>query len=106
MPGNSADAAARESLGDLVARTLGVTAAQKTVLLPADLEKAFGWPEGQMHHAEPALDQWLWMRPTPELARYRTPIGGLFLCGPAMHPGGWMPGACGYHAAREVLRKA
>jgi len=106
VPGNSADAAARESLGDLVTRTLGVTAVQKTVLLPADLEKAFGWPEGQMHHAEPALDQWLWMRPTPGLARYRTPIGGLFLCGPAMHPGGWMPGACGYHAAREVLRKA
>jgi hypothetical protein len=35
-----------------------------------------------MHHAEPALDQWLWMRPTPDLAGYRTPIPGLYLCGP------------------------
>jgi phytoene dehydrogenase-like protein len=79
------------------------TVIRRRVLLPSDLEKEFGWHEGQMHHAEPALDQWLWMRPTPELARYRTPIPGLYLCGPAMHPGGWMPGACGYHAARQVM---
>jgi len=45
-----------------------------------------GWPEGQAWHAEPALDQALWMRPLPSLARYRTPIQGLWLCGPAMHP--------------------
>jgi phytoene dehydrogenase-like protein len=76
---------------------------RQAVLLPSDLERSFGWPDGQMHHAEPLLDQWLWMRPTPELARYRTPIDGLYLCGPAQHPGGWMPGACGYHAAREAL---
>jgi phytoene dehydrogenase-like protein len=56
-----------------------------------------------MHHAEPALDQWLWMRPTPELARYRTPVAGLYLCGPAMHPGGWISGACGYLAAKQAL---
>jgi len=104
-------AAARESLADLIVRMLEAnqpgfasSVTRKTVLLPSDLENEFGWPEGQMHHAEPALDQWLWMRPTPELARYRTPISGLFLCGPAMHPGGWMPGACGYHAARQVKK--
>jgi phytoene dehydrogenase-like protein len=105
------DAAARDTLGDLVVRMLdahvpgfGGAVTGRTVLLPSDLEKQFGWPEGQLHHAEPALDQWLWMRPTPELARYRTPIDGLHLCGPAMHPGGWLPGACGYHAARQVLK--
>jgi phytoene dehydrogenase-like protein len=107
----SADAA-RDSVADLVVRTLdahlpgfGGAVTSNVVLLPSDLEKSFGWPDGQMHHAEPLLDQWLWMRPTPELAHYRTPIGGLYLCGPAMHPGGWMPGACGYHAAREALRE-
>jgi phytoene dehydrogenase-like protein len=75
------------------------------VLAPADLESRFGWPQGQMQHAELALDQWLWMRPIPELARYRTPIAGLVLCGPAMHPGGWAPGACGHHAARQALHE-
>ena len=34
----------------------------------------YGWPQGQAYHAELALDQVLWMRPVPELARYRTPI--------------------------------
>jgi len=54
--------------------------------------------------AELMLDQALWMRPLPELARYRTPIAGLWLCGPAMHPG--IPGICGYNCAREIMRGA
>jgi phytoene dehydrogenase-like protein len=44
------------------------------------------------------------MRPVPELARYRTPVGGLYLCGPGMHPGAGVPGAAGLHCARQVLR--
>ena len=76
----------------------------RAVLAPPDLEKSEGWPEGQPHHAELALDQALWMRPLPELARYRTPIAGLWLCGPAMHPGAGIPGAAGYNCAREILR--
>jgi len=59
---------------------------------------------GQPHQAELALDQALWMRPLPELSRYRTPIDGLWLGGPAMHPG--IPGLCGYNCARQILRKA
>src|SRR5205814_6620753 len=59
---------------------------------PADLEKLEGWPQGQPHHAELSLDQALWMRPLPELARYKTPIAGLWLCGPAMHPGAGVVG--------------
>src|SRR2546430_3880618 len=39
-------------------------------------EKEEGWPEGQAWHAEPGLDQALWMRPVAELAGYRTPIDG------------------------------
>jgi len=111
LTGATWDDAQRAALADLVVRTLethvpGISAAvtARSVLAPPDLECRFGWPEGQMHHAEPALDQWLWMRPTPELVRYRTPVRGLYLCGPAMHPGGWMPGACGYHAAKQILK--
>ncbi len=54
--------------------------------------------------AELTLDQVLWMRPLPELARYRTPIEGLWLCGESMHPGPGIAGAAGYHCAREILK--
>ena len=33
-------------------------------------------------------DQWEGQRPLPELARYRTPIDGLYLCNQTSHPGG------------------
>jgi phytoene dehydrogenase-like protein len=80
-------------------------AAVESVLSPRDLEERYGYPEGQAEQVEPALDQLLWMRPLPELARYRTPIEGLYLCGAAMHPAGGVPGAAGYNAAREILRE-
>jgi phytoene dehydrogenase-like protein len=60
-------------------------------------------PRGQWG-AELALDQFLWMRPVPELARYGTPIEGLYLCGQAMHPGAGIPGLAGLHCARRALR--
>ena len=75
-----------------------------SVQCPADLERAHGWPEGQPHHAELSLDQALWMRPLPELAGYRSPIKGLWLCGPGMHPGAGVAGASGYNCARALLR--
>jgi phytoene dehydrogenase-like protein len=75
------------------------------VLGPAELERDEGWPGGQAYHAELALDQALWMRPLPELAQYRTPIEGLWLCGPGTHPGGGIPGASGYNCAREILKE-
>ena len=89
----------------LLAEHWGEAQPQRSELLaPRELEEAEGWPEGQPHYAELALDQTLWMRPVPELARYRTPITGLWLCGPAMHPGAGVAGAAGYHCAREILR--
>ena len=72
-----------------------------SVLTPADLEARYGYPQGQAYHAEIALDQVLWMRPVPALARYRTPLVGLYLCGPAMHPG--IAGKAGENAAGVVL---
>ena len=37
------------------------------------------------------------------LARYRLPIGGLYLCGSGAHPGGGVTGVPGRNAAREIL---
>ena len=56
------------------------------------------------NHAELALDQALWMRPLPQLSGYRTPIAGLWLCGPDMHPGAGIAGASGYNCASALLR--
>jgi phytoene dehydrogenase-like protein len=102
-------AADRHALGERVVAMLkgelgAATVVEATVQLPEDLERAEGWPQGQPHHAELALDQVLWMRPTPELAGYRTPIEGLWLCGPAMHPGAGVVGASAYHCVNAVLR--
>ena len=82
----------------------GVAIQQLSVLAPPDLEAQLGWPEGQADHAELALDQALWARPLPELARYATPIAGLWLCGPATYPGAGITGASGYQCVREILR--
>lgn len=76
---------------------------EQHVLTPQDLERAHGYPQGQAYHAELALDQVLWMRPVPELAQYRTPVRGLYLCGPAMHPGAGISGASGANAASVIL---
>ena len=45
-----------------------------------------------------------WNRPLPELARYRAPLPGLYLCGAGQHPGGEVSGLPGHNAAQEVLR--
>jgi phytoene dehydrogenase-like protein len=76
---------------------------ERHVLTPHDLEHVHGYPQGQRYHAELALDQIMWMRPVPDLARYRAPIRGLYLCGPAMHPGAGIAGAAGANAARVLL---
>jgi phytoene dehydrogenase-like protein len=46
------------------------------------------------------------MRPLPELSAYRTPVSGLWLCGPGMHPGAGVIGAAGHNCARAILRSA
>jgi phytoene dehydrogenase-like protein len=98
---------AKEDLAATARRLLpGLENAQaRSILGPAELEREEGWPEGQPYHAELALDQALWMRPVPELARYRTPIEGLWLCGPGTHPGGGIAGASGYNCARAILKE-
>jgi phytoene dehydrogenase-like protein len=74
------------------------------VLAPADLEATFGLTGGNIMQGVMALSSLAFMRPLPGYADYRTPVRGLYLCGAATHPGGGVMGACGYNAAREVLR--
>ena len=74
------------------------------VFTPADFEREFGAPRGNLYHADLTLDQILFMRPIAGWAQYRTPVHGLYLCGPANHPGAGTMGVSGYHAARAVLR--
>jgi phytoene dehydrogenase-like protein len=74
------------------------------VLAPADLEKVFGLTGGNIMQGTMSLSSLSFMRPLPGYADYRTPVKGLYLCGAATHPGGGVMGACGYNAAREILK--
>jgi phytoene dehydrogenase-like protein len=76
----------------------------KQVITPADLEATYGLTGGHIFHGELALDQLFTMRPLLGWARYRTPIGGLYLCGAGTHPGYGVSGLSGLNAAREILR--
>jgi phytoene dehydrogenase-like protein len=74
------------------------------VLAPPDIERIFGLVGGSIFQGEQGLDQMAFMRPTPELSRYATPVGGLYLCGAGTHPGGGVMAASGHNAAHRVLR--
>jgi phytoene dehydrogenase-like protein len=78
-----------------------VLAAQ--VVTPADLEGALGVAGGHIFHGELSPDQLFAARPVVGLARYRTPIGGLYLGGAGSHPGGFLAGISGRLAARAAL---
>ena len=100
----------REAFGDTVVETLaeycpGLQSAivGRQVLTPWDLEQQFGLTEGNIFHGELTLDQILFQRPTPQSARYRTPVSGLWLCGSGAHPGGGVMGAPGGLAAKAML---
>jgi phytoene dehydrogenase-like protein len=74
------------------------------VLAPPDLERIFGLQGGSIFQGEQDLAQMAFMRPCPELARYATPVDGLYLCGAGTHPGGGVMAASGHNAASRVLR--
>ena len=76
----------------------------REVLTPVDIERRFGLTGGNIFQGAMGLSQLSFMRPIPGYADYRTPVRGLYLCGAATHPGGGVMGACGYNAAREILR--
>ena len=73
------------------------------LLTPADLDEQVLLTDGNIHHVDIVPRQMLWRRPLPELAHYRTPIEGLYLCGVGQHPYGEVSGACGHNCAHAVL---
>ena len=101
----------REAFGDTVVDTLAEYMPRlkekilyRQVLTPWDLEQEFGLTEGNIFHGELSLEQLFFLRPTPELAHYRTPITNLWLCGSGTHPGGGIMGASGEIAAKSILK--
>jgi phytoene dehydrogenase-like protein len=74
------------------------------VLAPPDLERIFGLVGGSIFQGEQGLDQMAFMRPSPLLSRYATPVHGLYLCGAGTHPGGGVIAAAGHNAAKRVLK--
>jgi phytoene dehydrogenase-like protein len=102
---------AREAYGqrclDILARhapNVPAAVVDMEVLAPPDLERIFGLEGGSIFQGEQDLAQMAFMRPCPELARYATPVHGLYLCGAGTHPGGGVIAASGHNAAHRVLR--
>jgi phytoene dehydrogenase-like protein len=76
----------------------------RQTLSPLDLERRFALTGGNIFQGAMTPGQLFFLRPLAGYADYRTPIPRLYLCGAATHPGGGIMGACGYNAAREILR--
>ncbi len=71
---------------------------------PLDLERENGLTDGCIWHVQHSGEQLFWNRPLPELAAYRAPLTGLYLCGAGQHPGGEVTGMPGHNAAQEILK--
>src|SRR5262249_10354805 len=76
---------------------------ERVTITPGDLEREYGLTGGNSFHGAVFLDQLVGVRPLRELADYRTPIDGYYLCGSGTHPGGGVTGAPGHNAAGVVL---
>ena len=61
---------------------------------------------GDLGGGSAEIDQQLIFRPTPELARCRTPLHGLYVASASTHPGPGVHGVPGAGAARAVLADA
>jgi phytoene dehydrogenase-like protein len=77
---------------------------EREVLAPPDLERIFGLVDGSIFQGEQDLAQMAFMRPSPLLAGYSTPVEGLYLCGAGTHPGGGVMAASGHNAAKRILK--
>jgi len=101
----------REAFGDTVVDTISEYAPNlkslirhRQVLTPLDLEREWSLSEGNIFQGELSLEQLFFLRPVAGWARYRTPLGRLYMCGSATHPGGGIMGAPGRIAALEILK--
>jgi phytoene dehydrogenase-like protein len=106
-PDGAREAYAQRCLEIVARRAPNVTGAvvHSEVLAPPDLERIFGLVGGSIFQGEQGLDQMAFMRPTPALAQYATPVEGLYLCGAGTHPGGGVMALGGHNAAQRILRE-
>jgi phytoene dehydrogenase-like protein len=75
------------------------------VLAPADLEATFGLTGGNIMQGAMSPSSLFFMRPLPGYADYPHADRGASICAARPRiPGGGVMGACGYNAAREILR--
>ena len=75
----------------------------RQVLSPKGLERTFGLAGGDIMHGNMSLDQLWSARPVLGHARYRGPLGGVYMCGAGTHPGGGVTGAPGHNCAQAVI---
>jgi phytoene dehydrogenase-like protein len=77
----------------------------RAIFAPPDLEaldeNLIG---GDLGGGSARLPQLLFCRPAFPYFGHRTPVRGLYLASASCHPGAGVHGACGYNAARRVLR--
>ena len=71
-------------------------------ITPLDLEREYGLTGGNIFHGAMTPDQVFDGRPAPGWSDYRTPVGGLYLCGSGAHPGGGVMGVPGHNASRTI----
>jgi phytoene dehydrogenase-like protein len=77
----------------------------RTLRSPAQLERDNpSLVGGDLGGGSVAPDQLLLFRPAPRLARYRTPLRGLYVASASTHPGPGVHGVPGAGAARAVRR--
>jgi beta-carotene ketolase (CrtO type) len=75
----------------------------RAITSSADREAITGNLNGSPFQLDMSLDQSLRFRPVPGLARYETPVAGLYLTGSGTHPGGGVTGVPGYNTAHVIL---
>jgi beta-carotene ketolase (CrtO type) len=71
---------------------------------PPEFESRYHVARGNYEHVDCSLAQMGPMRPTPSLAGWRTPVGGLWHTGAGAFPMAFLSGWPGRGSAMEVLR--
>jgi beta-carotene ketolase (CrtO type) len=96
--------AASDAVWATAERALGAAmpVSERRITGPDDWVARTGNSHACPNHVEMSVDQLLAARPSPSLARYRTPVAGLYLSGAGTHPGGGVTGLPGRNAAREI----
>ena len=74
------------------------TILHQEVVGPPDIEAKTGLTGGHIFQGD-HLPAYSWDQRMP----YRTPVGGVYLCGASTHPGGSIIAACGRNAALRIL---